>query len=37
MNPLCSLNESGVVRLIGDCIDIGEDRTQVALQVSQSC
>jgi hypothetical protein len=31
MNTLCSLNESWVVRLIGDYIDTGEDRAQVAL------
>ena len=31
MNTLCSLNESGIVRLIGDHIDIGEHRAQFAL------
>jgi len=36
MNTLRSLNESGVIRLTGDYIDTGQDRPQVALQVSQS-
>src|SRR5882724_7935890 len=36
INTLCSLNESGVVCLMGDYIDAREHRPQVALQVSQS-
>jgi hypothetical protein len=31
VTTLCSLNESGIVRLIGDHIDIGEHWTQFAL------